>query len=248
MEITKDYIQEHYYDKISLYKKLWRREVVLEILPSNLSLNDIEQILNLMIKKGYTFLAAYYKYKDSSIELIYIDYINVPCSLLNHMPSDKKINAKIVGLNLGILNLVTLTSNKSVIDGFSIYTIFKNNKEIYIPYTIKNKKTSYGGCSEYTRTDFRKALFEERNGKCYICNRDMVLKSNSTNKYRLATVDHIVPLAKGGSNDKDNCIICCSLCNQLKGDKMLTDELRENIKNYVLNNEKSITKFLKSTH
>lgn len=35
-----------------------------------------------------------------------------------------------------------------------------------------------------------------------------------------ATVDHIIPLSKGGSNDKANLVICCLRCNKKKGDVM----------------------------
>jgi len=38
---------------------------------------------------------------------------------------------------------------------------------------------------------------------------------------RMATVDHVIPRSKGGSNDDDNLVIACYGCNYLKADQML---------------------------
>lgn len=35
------------------------------------------------------------------------------------------------------------------------------------------------------------------------------------------TIDHLIPLCKGGGNTLDNMVICCIECNQSKGDKLL---------------------------
>ena len=38
---------------------------------------------------------------------------------------------------------------------------------------------------------------------------------------RMATVDHVIPRSKGGSNDDDNLVIACYGCNYLKADQVL---------------------------
>jgi 5-methylcytosine-specific restriction endonuclease McrA len=45
-------------------------------------------------------------------------------------------------------------------------------------------------------------------GICYYCGR--LFESNNL------TMDHIVPLARGGRSTKDNTVACCKLCNTKK--------------------------------
>ena len=44
---------------------------------------------------------------------------------------------------------------------------------------------------------------------CFYCGREL----DDTNR----TIDHIVPVAKGGTNDITNLVCCCHDCNQAKG-------------------------------
>lgn len=53
---------------------------------------------------------------------------------------------------------------------------------------------------------------------CYLCDRmcvvyrgERLLRPNSL------TIDHVVPLSRGGSNHLGNLAVCCYQCNQLKG-------------------------------
>jgi hypothetical protein len=45
--------------------------------------------------------------------------------------------------------------------------------------------------------------------KCTYCNRD-------TDQGGGTTWDHVVPRCKGGSNTRDNKVICCKQCNEMK--------------------------------
>lgn len=60
-------------------------------------------------------------------------------------------------------------------------------------------------------------------GVCYHCE----------NKFRAdeLTMDHLIPIARGGKSDKKNCVPSCKECNTRKGYKtraeMALDELRE---------------------
>lgn len=55
----------------------------------------------------------------------------------------------------------------------------------------------------------RETIYNRSEGRCGICGRFV--------PYGEFTVDHIVPLAKGGKNDLDNLQCACKSCNQLKG-------------------------------
>ena len=53
---------------------------------------------------------------------------------------------------------------------------------------------------------------------CYYCGCFLHKKNFST--------DHRIPKSKGGSNRKENIIICCKFCNELKSD-MSEEEFRD---------------------
>lgn len=40
---------------------------------------------------------------------------------------------------------------------------------------------------------------------------------------RTRTVDHVHPLARGGTNETNNLVACCALCNSKKGTKLLSE-------------------------
>ena len=61
----------------------------------------------------------------------------------------------------------------------------------------------------------RYEIYNRTEGHCGICGRFIPL-----GEY---TVDHIIPLSKGGTNDLDNLQACCSFCNKAKDDSMGED-------------------------
>ena len=76
---------------------------------------------------------------------------------------------------------------------------------------------------------FRDELLDEakaRDGElvCHYCGRgDLVreLPDYVKKSANLATIDHVVPVSKGGKKfEKSNCVVACSGCNQRKADKM----------------------------
>lgn len=71
----------------------------------------------------------------------------------------------------------------------------------------------------------RSAVYTKTEGHCAICGKFV--------PYTEFTVDHIVPLAKGGSNDLSNLQCACGVCNRIKQD-ILPDELMEKLVEIVL--------------
>lgn len=38
-----------------------------------------------------------------------------------------------------------------------------------------------------------------------------------------STIDHLIPLSRGGGNTRDNMVLACHDCNEKKGSKLLTE-------------------------
>jgi len=62
------------------------------------------------------------------------------------------------------------------------------------------------------------------NGKCYYCGVKLYLKKKSHRP--VITIDHYIPLSKGGFDDTANKVPACKKCNNAKGDLMPEDFLR----------------------
>lgn len=60
-------------------------------------------------------------------------------------------------------------------------------------------------------------VYESEDWKCYICNCDCIEWPGFACD-EAATLDHVIPLAKGGSHTRDNVRCCCFRCNSHKGD------------------------------
>ncbi|HEY2510181.1 MAG TPA: HNH endonuclease signature motif containing protein [Polyangiaceae bacterium] len=55
----------------------------------------------------------------------------------------------------------------------------------------------------------RAAVFDRDNGYCYVCKLKVA--------WELMTLDHVVPLAKGGAHTEDNLRVAHRACNSEKG-------------------------------
>jgi 5-methylcytosine-specific restriction endonuclease McrA len=60
----------------------------------------------------------------------------------------------------------------------------------------------------------RNRIFERCEGKCAYCSGQLLYNDPWH-------IDHIVPLAKGGSNEEDNLTLACARCNAKKRDKLV---------------------------
>ncbi len=72
----------------------------------------------------------------------------------------------------------------------------------------------------------RKLIFERDGYKCHYCG----IKVDENN----ATLDHVIPISKGGNNSKENLVACCFECNSIKSGKTLEEvavKLLERLKN-----------------
>lgn len=69
----------------------------------------------------------------------------------------------------------------------------------------------------------RRSLFANQKGRCAYCGRGLSMEARNYRKANHATLDHLMPLALGGTTDPDNLILCCRLCNIFKGHSTLED-------------------------
>lgn len=68
----------------------------------------------------------------------------------------------------------------------------------------------------------RKQLYLRDKGICYLCNRMTILETGLKKRHkRLATIDHIIPVSRGGTHTWGNVRNCCWQCNSRKGNKEL---------------------------
>jgi 5-methylcytosine-specific restriction endonuclease McrA len=82
------------------------------------------------------------------------------------------------------------------------------NSDKYSAYA-RNRRARINNCSGSHTSDDIKTILASQKNKCAVCYCDV------SNGYH---VDHIVPIAKGGDNDKYNLQVTCPSCNFSKND------------------------------
>ena len=73
----------------------------------------------------------------------------------------------------------------------------------------------------------KKTVYAKANGECAICGKPV--------KFKRMTVDHKIPISKGGTNDLSNLQLAHLTCNRAKAD-MLADEFAELAEQIVMHN------------
>lgn len=78
------------------------------------------------------------------------------------------------------------------------------------------------------KTTLKLKLLQKSGGKCTYCNKRLTLKRK--HHVDKVTVDHYIPLAKGGFDDFHNKVAACLKCNNRKAD-LMPEEFMEVLKN-----------------
>jgi len=91
---------------------------------------------------------------------------------------------------------------------------------------IESANKQFLGSSEPNKTKRKKfsrfdekAIFQKYKGKCAIC--------GEKTAFDYGEVDHIKPIAKGGSNSPSNLQWLCHRCNKLKGSKRTNAQVKK---------------------
>lgn len=70
--------------------------------------------------------------------------------------------------------------------------------------------------------DKRTFLFHQQNGLCHYCGKEMILagypgRMSRPERKRMASKDHIIPRAHGGTHNIKNLVCACNHCNTRRG-------------------------------
>ena len=71
-------------------------------------------------------------------------------------------------------------------------------------HMLKAKRWGFSKRDRKKRNWLRRSLYA-KSKKCYWCRKDLLLHE--------ATLDHMIPISKGGSNGPDNQVLACEGCN-----------------------------------
>lgn len=86
---------------------------------------------------------------------------------------------------------------------------------VYVGSIVRNRPKK-----RPSMTGTRRALFNAHGGICAYCRRKTEMPSLLPGKHHdlIATVEHIVPLCRGGNMRGDNITLACAACNSMKAD------------------------------
>jgi 5-methylcytosine-specific restriction endonuclease McrA len=79
----------------------------------------------------------------------------------------------------------------------------------------RSKIINNGNSSIINYKYFRKKMIQIK--CCTYCNKELSYNKSEYNKQNYATIDHVIPLINGGTNELNNLVFCCRSCNVKKG-------------------------------
>src|SRR5215831_10857155 len=92
----------------------------------------------------------------------------------------------------------------------------KNNKDKRRARDAKRATATTGGNRKGFDLDAKRALFEKQGGVCLLC-------AQRIESAEVGQVDHLIPLAKGGRDDKSNLALAHAQCNKEKHNKTILE-------------------------
>lgn len=142
---------------------------------------------------------------------------------------ENKLRNRCKYIKEGNLFCVYINKDNEVVDGFISLLAYKELGYKRVPCIMVDDDFSTNNMV------LKGVLYEQQGGICYICGSDMTLDDEGSQHY--ATLDHVFPRSFGGSYLKHNLRCACKVCNCLKMNLPLTDELKKVIKYKVMEDE-----------
>lgn len=96
--------------------------------------------------------------------------------------------------------------------------------EEYVKGVFGEKVVMRASWHKHEKMQIKSDLWDRDGQVCYLCNENMT--------YRQATIDHVIPLAKGGADNMTNYKLAHPKCNLEKGNMMLDVYLKWREKHY----------------
>lgn len=81
--------------------------------------------------------------------------------------------------------------------------------DFYVPASEEHKKREKAKARELRQSSWWKQQLGK--GICYHCEQKFSAKD--------LTMDHLIPIGRGGKSTKNNCVVSCKDCNSKKGAK-----------------------------
>lgn len=91
-------------------------------------------------------------------------------------------------------------------------------RKVYHAFQDKKKITVSGTKRKRFYDDIKNKLFERDGDKCFYTDIELTLET--------ATIEHLIPLSKGGKNNLDNLVLCTEESNQMMADKPLVEKIK----------------------
>ena len=121
----------------------------------------------------------------------------------------------------GLIQSVSNGNNITVFNAYcSIECRINYSKETLREANRRRRARKRIGYAEVIRPEF---IYKRDKFKCWICNEKVIVINTKDNmkEPKAATLDHVIPLAKGGTHSIDNIKTCCRECNSIKSDTII---------------------------
>lgn len=157
-----------------------------------------------------------------------VDRIGIPDIYTHTPPRKAKIDNHLTYyLEHGTMKSnIVVTQKGMLVDGYCNYIVAVMCGISLVQCEINTKRISrhYGKNRKIKKKPLkRKILYDKQCGKCAICGRQLQIDDRIRIEDYL-TVDHILPVARGGSNRMDNLQGLCWECNHEKQDYYMEED------------------------